>query len=267
MAIVASIERVNKPPDANDRRLLGLPGPCSAMLRCFNPMLSTDSLQMLRRLACLACLLLISAAQAAVSSPRDDADYIASYFVRNDGYRLKLHEMITKARVNGLIRYLSGHSVKVRDHERLTELMSDFGIPEVVFDEIQRIAADALTKRMGPGELASLADHVRNLAIDPDARRAGARARDATTVMTIDEFKELPEELARLTESQSFKNEIALTSVMVSTIFLAAQATAVMNIDPKPSEIADALVVDGVFFFPNGIARRNLIRELRAASP
>lgn len=222
---------------------------------------------MFRRLACLACLLLMAFTQPVVASPRDDADYVASHFVKSDGYRMKLHEMITTARVNGVRRTLSQHSVKVRDDQRLAELLSDFGIPEIVFDRLQRILADQLVERMTAEELASLVDHVRHLSRDPAARRPNAVPDEMKRVMTLDEFEQLPDEIAGLAESQTFKSEMKLLSVGITAISLAVQATNVIDSDLKPSEIADLMEVDGVFVFPNRIAQKELIRELRATDP
>ena len=85
--------------------------------------------------------------------------------------------------------------------------------------------------------------------------------------MTIDEFREKVEELQRLTEDPAFAREMEMFSIGVMLISLAVQASVSVNADPSPSELAELLEVDGVFTLQNRIARRDLIRDLRAADP
>lgn len=222
---------------------------------------------MIQSLAFSVCLLFLVLVQPVAASPRTDADHIAALFVRSDEYRTQLHDMITMARVDGVRHTLSKHSVKVRDQEKLTELLSQFNIPDVVFDTIQKAVADRLIERMGPDELRSLADYARNQGRDSDAPRAGAMAAGKEKVMTLDEFRKVPDEIAGLAEDPAFKNEMVSMSLGIMMIGLAVQATNSINTQPKPSKIADLLEVEGVFSFPNPIARKNLIRDLRAAKP
>ncbi len=220
-------------------------------------------MQMFRRLTGLACVLFIAAAQPAAPSPQADADFIAAKLIKSDEYRKLLSDRITNARVNGATQALSEHSVKIMDFERLAELLSDYEIPAEVFDRHQRFVADRLIEKMQPGQLASLAQHVRNL----DAQRTAARTDETERVMTLDEFRDSLEEIEGLADDPVFKHEMELMSVGIMLIGLAVRASTSGEVGPTSSELADLLEVDGVFGFPNRIVRRDVIRELRAADP
>ncbi len=222
---------------------------------------------MLRHVTVLACILLLMVAPPAVASPRSDAEFIAALLVRTDAYRNMLHDRLTNARMNRVRARLSEHSAKVADQDKLAELLSDFEVPEPVVERIEQIVADKLLETMAPERLALLADHLRADPDDRDARSGGARPNDAERAMTIDEFREKVEELQRLTEDPAFAREMEMFSIGVMLISLAVQASVSVNADPSPSELAELLGVDGVFTFPNRIARRDLIRDLRAADP
>jgi hypothetical protein len=222
---------------------------------------------MLRHVTVLACILLLMVAPPAVASPRSDAEFIAALLVRTDAYRNMLHDRLTNARMNRVRARLSEHSTKVADQDKLAELLSDFEVPEPVVERIEQIVADKLLETMTPERLALLADHLRADPDDRDARSGGARPNDAERAMTIDEFREKVEELQRLTEAPAFAREMEMFSIGVMLISLAVQASVSVNADPSPSELAELLEVDGVFTFPNRIARRDLIRDLRAADP
>ncbi|MBS0571992.1 MAG: hypothetical protein JSS08_01875 [Proteobacteria bacterium] len=218
---------------------------------------------MIRCLGYSACILLIAVVQPAFASPRTDADFIAAHFVKSDGFKAKLRDMARNAQARELSSALAKRSVKIKDDKRFLELLPDH-VSASLIERLQKMAADRLLEGLEPAQLASLADYVRHISADPRARRSDAMAQTDNPVLTIEELKQ---RMSSLPEDETFKNEIVLTSVGIMLISLAVQAANNINPDLSSAYIADMLEVDGVFSFPNRIARRELIRELRAANP
>lgn len=215
---------------------------------------------MIRSLAYLACFLLIATIQPASASPQSDAEYIAADLVNSAGFKAKLLEMAKDAQARDLAAALSTRSVRVRDNEKLLELLP-VQISDAVIEHIRQAAIDRLAKSVEPAQLASLAEYLRNT---PPALRSAQKAGLSGRVLTVEEFQQ---EIASLAGDETFKNNIALTSVGIMVIHLAVREVSQIDTHLTSAEIADMLNVDGVFSFPNRVVRQNLIRELRAANP
>lgn len=216
---------------------------------------------MKRRLVSVVCCLLISVVQPASASPQTDADYIAAHFITDDDFQTMSRDMVVKAFAGRLSSALATRSVKIKDDDRFVALLPDT-VSDSLFERLQKAASDKLVQSWEPAQLASVADHLRKMPPVLQDVQSGANPDTEDRALSVEE---LQLKIAALEHDETAKNEIAMTAVVVMMISLVVQENSKIEIDLKAPYVADILEEDGVFSFPNRIARNDLIRELRGS--
>lgn len=201
------------------------------------------------------------AAQAASASPESDADFIASY-IMSDDLKLYAHEFVKNSYARELASELRERSVRVIDYEGFAELLPDeLADPHV--ERIQMAAKRQILQAMKPESLERLADYLRNRPLEEQDAPDAIEDEPVT-------LKEFTQELSRLVEDEKFKNEITdqilLMHSGVALLALMMSETQSIEAELNAPYMAEILETDGVFTFPNRIVRKDLIREIRAAS-
>ncbi|MDE3028809.1 MAG: hypothetical protein KGH84_10455 [Paracoccaceae bacterium] len=153
---------------------------------------------------------------------------------------------------------LSPWHVEIRDRDRLIKRLPD-KLTDALIEVHRRAYAAAMAQNDTPAELASMAQHLRDHPLGT-APSAPAEDHPKPTDSTGDHWQKL----SPARNSETFKTRLALSLVALeltavsSRIFFAVDAR---NTSPF---VADLLSTDGLFSFPNPVARQNLIRDLRA---
>jgi hypothetical protein len=218
---------------------------------------------MLRSLAALACCLVMAANAPALASPQTDAGYIATRFITDNEFAKTLRAMLVKAHAQALSSALSARSVKIKDKDKFVALLPD-QFPASLAQRLYETATDHLVQKWQPDQLRSAAEYLRQ---SPRELRAAQPEASPDADNSARPLEDVLQETSTYVKSRAFKDETALRSVAFMLFFLVVQEGRRIEIDLKAPYVADMLEVNGVFEFPNRIARNDLIRDLRASNP
>jgi hypothetical protein len=191
--------------------------------------------------------LTMAVGQPVLASPEVDAKLIAAAMVRTEKFHQGMRAGLAEIAAGQLSHILSERSVKIRDQDRLIALMPDLYTGELA-DGIERKLDESLLQDFSPDELATLAAYHLRVSLDPlaDGQLKPTTAALQGTDPTLDRAK---------------------TMAGFTLLGIVTGVRLTLKLDLKAPYIADILVVNGVFEFPNRIVRQNIIREFRTAAP
>lgn len=205
-------------------------------------------------LAAMSCSLLVSVSGVAQASPQEDAAYIADTLI-TDEFQTMMFDTGVKAFAGQMAGLLSERSVKIKDNAAYLALMTK-PYEAASNTDLRAIARDMLSKQ--PDDvLANIAKHMRDEAIGVD------NAAIAPPIALDD----LPGAIEAAFDEDKIVAEAGIVGIVMGVIpavLAEARSIDVALTDPFMAEI---LETDGVFQFPNRIARKDLINEIRAANP
>lgn len=179
--------------------------------------------------------------QIVAASPREDAEYIAEHMMMSENRRAQRLQTITHFHVLYLTRELNKHSVKVVDAKRFAEMLP-VNMLESWLMRWQELHVNRLLEIHTPAKLAQIANATRVL-VEESGTSQIAYPRGYGKLLGF---------------GPPFPGPIYATSITIHDKI--KQSLPQLNEAPY---LADILEIDGIFFFPNRIWRKDLIAKIR----